>query len=377
MGASRTLTGLALIMALGAAAQTSLSCLERRELQPQPAAANPCTACHGSAERPGSVEAQAAPPIDLAGNTDPSAPGVGAHEHHLLPSATHGAIACAECHVVPTATDSPGHADTALPAEVELTGLAALGDRSPAYGSNTRTCADTYCHGEATPEWTDPRASAQACGSCHGMPPPLPHPQRPNCWDCHGEVIGEGLAFLAPERHVDGEISASFTCHSCHGSPESNAPPQDLAGSSDVASIGVGAHQAHLTGSALAAAVPCTSCHAVPTTVDAGGHLDDALPAEVVFAGAATADGRSPTWDRDTRLCSQSWCHGPSSEATASPDWTAAAGPLSCASCHSFPPVAPHPDNTACGGCHQAVVGSNGAIINPALHVDGTVQLGP
>ncbi len=51
-------------------------------------------------------------------------------------------------------------------------------------------CSASYCHGRFTggkpanvPEWTAPRANA--CGSCHGLPPPKPHPASTDCGKCH------------------------------------------------------------------------------------------------------------------------------------------------------------------------------------------------
>src|SRR6185436_2608107 len=62
-----------------------------------------CAGCHGSMVNP-------APPPGLGGETSPSAPGVGAHQGHVLGSShLRGPIACNECHRVPTDVSSPGH----------------------------------------------------------------------------------------------------------------------------------------------------------------------------------------------------------------------------------------------------------------------------
>src|SRR5262245_16398537 len=78
-----------------------IGCLERRE----PDGVEPraeCTTCHGGV-LPAPFEA--APPTSLAGDAQPSARGVGAHEAHLLGSDWARTIACTDCHVVPTAVD--------------------------------------------------------------------------------------------------------------------------------------------------------------------------------------------------------------------------------------------------------------------------------
>lgn len=348
------------------------ACLDRRtdfEVE-----RNSCVTCHGSPDRSGASLLAAAPPTDLAGNTEPASPGVGAHARHLFPSGTHAAVDCAACHTVPTATDSPGHADSPLPAEVQLSGLALYEGYQPIYDGAQHTCSSTYCHREAEPQWTRPRDSADACGTCHGVPPAEPHVQYDECYRCHVDVVHADRTFRRPGWHVNGAIEVQVSCHSCHGSEESDAPPTDLLGSSDVTNIGVGAHQAHLRETARSLAVPCETCHVVPEEVTDEGHLDATVGAEVVFGGVATANGREPVWNRGTGQCSQSWCHGPSAIPPQSPVWTSTDGPLSCESCHGNPPPEPHPQVTACGTCHPSVADEQGRIINRALHVDGIVQ---
>jgi predicted CxxxxCH...CXXCH cytochrome family protein len=313
---------------------------------------------------------KAAPPIDLGGMTDVRYPGVGAHDRHLSASSRHAAVACEQCHVVPKTTAAPGHADSALPAELTFGALASQ-DKRPRYDGARHSCTNTYCHGADEPLWTKPREDS--CGSCHGLPPPPPHAQSDECYSCHGEVIDAAGLFIAPEKHVNGTVETGQSCDSCHGSGDDGAPPPDLAGSVDIASIGVGAHAVHLAGGVVSRALTCGECHQVPSAIDAPGHLG-ALPAEVMFTGAATADDRAPSWDRTTRRCSDSWCHGPSASA-ASPVWTTSDGPLACQSCHGLPPAAPHPQEDNCVACHAAVVGPGRLIIDRTLHVNGIVDL--
>ena len=110
----------ALVTALVAAASFALgpSCLERQHQPPDDSTQTRCATCHGDPNRKGDYLSRSAPPRDLLGASTPEYPGVGAHSIHLNPSATHGAIACDECHVVPERVDSPGHADSDRPAEL-------------------------------------------------------------------------------------------------------------------------------------------------------------------------------------------------------------------------------------------------------------------
>lgn len=348
-------------------------CLERRD-EPTASEDAPCAACHGDPGRSGSPLERAAPPRDLRGSWEPGHPGVGAHAEHLA-STSHAVVACSECHLVPDRSDAPGHADSESPAEVVFGPLAQAGGRHPAYDPNARVCSDTACHRDADAVWTEPRSTARACGSCHGLPPPPPHPASEACSSCHGEVLDEDRAFVDPRLHVNGRVETSEGgCTDCHGQGESPAPPPDLSGDESPSSPGVGAHQAHLDGGGLGRAVECAECHPVPETVGDASHIDGP-PVEVVLTGTAAAHGREPFFDADSGSCQQSYCHGPSPGAVSgSPDWTEV-GPLGCDACHGLPPEPPHPPMQACGLCHGEVVTDALEILEPTRHVDGVVDV--
>ncbi len=152
-----------------------------------------CTACHGD-DGP-------APPSALDGSTEPSSPGVGAHQRHLdasLPDRIGRTVACTTCHTVPSELLSAGHLDSSSPADVDLD----IGGYDPA----TRSCT-TWCHVDGTPVWTDDSGAARACGACHGFPPETtlsggPHPvvaaDPDACLSCHT---------FTPTTHVDGEAT--------------------------------------------------------------------------------------------------------------------------------------------------------------------------
>jgi predicted CxxxxCH...CXXCH cytochrome family protein len=211
------------------------------------------------------------------------------------------------------------------------------------------TCANIYCHGDALgaaggtatrPAWDEPALGG--CNGCHGTPPPS-HAQA-RCATCHPQD--------AP--HIDGVIQVGRTagCDGCHGGSGDPAPPYDLDGNEFTTALGVGAHQAHLAGaSQLRAPLACGECHAVPATVDAAGHIDSALPAEVL-PGVG--------WNRITGTCG-TWCHG-----SAAPVWTQEGG-AACGSCHAVPPAtAVHAGVTTvqCANCHPS-----------AAHMDGDVDV--
>lgn len=345
------------------------TCLSvRDEVRPE---ANACASCHGSAEGTGDALLESAPPRDLMGNTSRDYPGVGAHRAHLDASATHAGVACSECHSVPEATDSPGHADSPTPAELSFGLLARASGHVPSYDALARRCADTYCHGALSPVWTEPD---ERCASCHGLPPAAPHPQSERCSACHATVLDAEQRFVDPARHVDGRVDLSpIACESCHGSAESAAPPPALAGQTQTDERGVGAHRAHQVGGAQGRALACSECHPVPGSAPPFTHPEGG-EALVSFVGVARAGERAPAWDAEPGACSNTWCHDPSGRAGEGVSWTGG-GPLACAACHGMPPAAPHPQVEDCGLCHAEVAGRGAVISNAARHVDGIVDV--
>jgi predicted CxxxxCH...CXXCH cytochrome family protein len=349
-------------------------CLDRRTQSKRDALGDNCSSCHGDPSRKGDALLRAAPPRDLRGASTSAYPGVGAHALHLNASATHGAIACTECHIVPEAVSSPGHADDAAPAELHFGSLATAHEHEPSYDPIARRCSDSYCHGPADAVWTEPRDAAAACGSCHGLPPPAPHPQSTRCAVCHGEVVDAQNRFLSPEKHVNGQVeSASPSCSGCHGKGDQPAPPVDTQGNVAVSHIGVGAHAVHLQGGS-ARPLACAECHLVPDKAEDPLHADG-LPAEVELTGVATTRQHAPAWEHTSATCVDSWCHGPgAADPSTSPRWTEPAA-LGCAGCHGAPPPAPHPQLSQCSLCHGEVVGDDRRVIDPERHVDGVVDV--
>ncbi len=172
-----------------------------------------CTGCHGE---PG-ADPLGPPPLDTHGNDETSAAGVGAHAAHLVGRGLARVLACDECHQVPEQVEQVGHLDSALPAEVTLQGVARAFGAEPHYEAGR--CAETFCHGDSfiggrpsggvntVPEWTRVDQSQITCQSCHGMPPPAPHPEDAvDCGECHKNADGAD-GFVRPELHVDGKVT--------------------------------------------------------------------------------------------------------------------------------------------------------------------------
>ncbi len=213
-----------------------------------------------------------------------------------------------------------------------------------------------------------------------------------NCRECHGNDYTGGIA-----------SSSCITCHAagpedcvvCHGGTDNStgAPPEDLLGNVSTAVRGVGAHTAHLSGKSSSNGFACGTCHLVPASPDAPGHVDSDLPAELNFSNLALSDGASPAWNTSSTSCSDSYCHGNWSLAkeqstssfvyandvmqgnNASPTWTDSES-AACGTCHGLPPTGHNPFAlSACANCHGSVVDSDGNIIDKTKHVNGMVNV--
>jgi predicted CxxxxCH...CXXCH cytochrome family protein len=332
--------------------------------------------CHGT-------DTSNAPPKSVSGAMETTAVAVGAHQAHLGAASTwHRQVQCADCHVVPAEVGSPGHLDGDNRAEVKFSMNA-----GPNAAWNGTTCT-TGCHGSAaiggaqpTPTWTRVDGSQATCGSCHGVAPPAPHPADTKCASCHPTMEEGSTTFRDPASHINGVVDvvgagATGGCTSCHGSANSSAPPKDLSGATVATARGVGAHAAHLKPSTWHRAMPCTSCHRVPTTLDAPGHRDGDNVAELTF------DTLNPAATYAAGTCSNLYCHGTGRGNTGTATWTTP-GALACTSCHNLTGTGMSGDhrrhigeeNMRCSQCHATVVDANRNVINANLHINGVHEV--
>jgi predicted CxxxxCH...CXXCH cytochrome family protein len=375
-----------------------------------------CTSCHGDPARSPSLIAPAPPANAGTGGSPWAGSDPGAHLKHLTGTKLRRtSVACAECHLVPTASPGPpGSGDTHGDgvATVVFGSLSATDGARPTWSPAALTCSTTYCHGgtlqggtETAPKWNETGGAASSCGACHGNPPPTTsqggtHPDvaaAQNCNGCHTGYSGVkgGTITVNTTLHLNGVIDSSNgsgSCASCHGDPQRS--PSDIASAPPANALGVGgatppwaagdpgAHLAHLTGTTLrSAAIACAECHTVPTTSDAaGGHRNGT--ANVVFGSLSKSGGASPTWTPGTLGCAATYCHGATMQggSNTAPTWTGTSAQVACGTCHGLPPATPeHASVTAstnCNGCHGGYDGSaSGTIaVNKAVHLNGLVE---
>jgi predicted CxxxxCH...CXXCH cytochrome family protein len=123
---------------------------------------------------------------------------------------------------------------------------------------------------------------------------------------------------------------------------------------------------------AFSAPLACSECHVVPDHIP---HSNGT--ADVTFGAKARSGGATPTWNGAS--CSSVYCHGATLGAGGTnhaPEWTRVDGTqAACGTCHGIPPPPEtgHMQTTACGSCHT---GYTSTSVNPALHVNGSIDVG-
>lgn len=316
-----------------------------------------CTSCHTEPGGPTACSTCHATP-----------PASGAHIAHVTSPNLGKPQQCSACHVVPEVYSAAGHVtlangkpDTNLDqADVTFGALAATATPArrgvPSHDFAAGTCSNVYCHGDAftasgaihpQPTWTGGPAQGE-CGSCHGAPPAGSHPADPDCARCHTDKT------IA--AHLNGKVDLGVEaagCNGCHGGVGS---PNPLSG----------AHLSHTEAlHGLSGKIACESCHVVPTTLTATGHLD-AAPAEVALKGGGTFSGGD-------KSCAGVGCHG-----DVAVTWTAGPSAAACGSCHGIPPNnGAHFSTlklTDCVNCHANTVDAFGNIkitAGVSAHING------
>jgi hypothetical protein len=184
-----------------------------------------CNTCHGSQNNP-------APPEDLEGQTATTAPGVGAHQAHVVGTtwSTYKQGECSKCHAALTGFDDPAHIEMTPGAEVPFGALATMnGQLNTTYDMLNASCDNTYCHGgfefkksdsqypwaysdslmsgnNPTMYWKYVGTGQAFCGSCHGLPP-KGHVQVNTCGGCHADVVDDNFNITNKYLHINGEIN--------------------------------------------------------------------------------------------------------------------------------------------------------------------------
>ncbi len=217
------------------------------------------------------------------------------------------------------------------------------------------------------------------------------------CEKCHGAHFSDGI-FPADCSRCHVHPAGPEACNTCHGNFPGN--PDNLA---DVVPD-KGAHEVHLEHFGDIENT-CASCHAIPATVGAAGHLDNTPGAEVniqgnarfaVLARTITNEGQNqpaPTFDHQTETCANTYCHGDwkLAKARSNSSWNYAADHIegnaatpgwddpasaACGTCHALPPVGHNPSEiSGCAGCHGATIDDTGNIIDESKHINGKVNL--
>src|SRR4029078_5117692 len=95
------------------------------------------------------------------------------------------------------------------------------------------------------PVWTRVDGTQKQCTSCHGAPPPAPHPQNTACEACHADA-GPSLTIKTPTQHIDGTVQVTSVHPPGYSAREMHGYDFDKTGSSSCATAGC--HGTSLTG---------------------------------------------------------------------------------------------------------------------------------
>ena len=154
---------------------------------------------------------------------------VGAHNNHIFEGANRTAIACSECHLIPTDYSDVSHLDSSQFAEVAFGPLATDGGGlTPTGDRSSGTCSNVYCHGNFAFHASDSdypnyyiaddsliigsnltliwnSSDDVTCGNCHGVPP-VGHMNLTNCSSCHSAVVESDNATIKDKtKHINGQ----------------------------------------------------------------------------------------------------------------------------------------------------------------------------
>ncbi len=324
-------------LALAAALTLTLACNSARDVAG--GGASGCATCHGYP-----------PPPFVAGGA--------AHT---------GETNCNACHAGTVQADNV----TLVPGGLHLDGIVQGAGHAAGYAAPSVHGPDAIAFLAAAP-------GASGCTDCHGAN--FDGGLGPSCNACHATADADRPNF--PGGVADWRANCTF----CHGTPtepftaSSNpllaAPPQSVAGETDPALPGVGAHQKHLQGGVYSDAFECETCHAVPSGL---AHVNGtaALKSPLDGTGQRQLPASLGTYTAATQTCAV-YCHAQNGGSQPAPTWT---GVASCNSCHGLPPPSTNPAVNGwhtgiaahgaepCASCHLGY--GSGVSVDLALHVNG------
>jgi predicted CxxxxCH...CXXCH cytochrome family protein len=305
-----------------------------------------CTACHGDPARPATAlnpRLPAAPPVGTNGETLVTTRAVGAHQLHLNDNAIRGAVACSECHVVPT---DPGHAngtvDIAFGTLATTTANGTITPPPPVWNGNS--CSASYCHGNFEfglvnqPVWT--AARADACGTCHALPPSpatTTHPAlaatatRATCNVCHPTTVKtDGTIDVPGGKHIDGvEQVLADAQHPAGWLTQTSTDFHAYKAEQNINAC----LQCHVaSGTATVTTVRCSDCHGANWTTNCtmchgGTDNTTGAPPKAIWAWDNRAG--NPTYN-PAEYAIRTGAHTSHVEATLS-------SPIACSECHVVP----------------------------------------
>ncbi len=232
---------------------------------------------------------------------------------------------------------------------------------------NQVTCSTVVCHGQGAPVW----GASTTVGQCQ---------------KCHGSKATAFGTFSSPQ------VAPGFGTDGTDTSMVNKLPTDPR----------VGAHQRHLTSSAISAPIKCGECHVTVTSIRSANHWNYST-ATLTFAGRAVLNSHSPSVSRTAGVmqCSNVYCHTltNSTGTVTAPFWNmtgmvkeTGTTVAECTKCHAMPP--PSTTHTGklisnyssvskiysvCGTCHYTLSTTATTVANAftdkKTHINGVVEV--
>ncbi len=208
-----------------------------------------------------------------------------------------------------------------------------------------------------------------ACGDPAQVGLGAPDGVHPDGWkETHGAALRSGTGTLidaiAPcaKCHDDGQEP---TCDSCHAKPNG----EGCRVCHDQLPETHAAHGAKVEDLGKVDPPVCVNCHQLPDPAKwrTTEHLDGA--GAIHFGGRAVDEDHAPSFDPETRTCTNTACHARPGGAVPAPMWGTRFPEKTCDRCHGQPPPAPHPASDKCTNCHGPTM--------EEPHPDGKIDLIP
>ncbi|WP_170241921.1 CxxxxCH/CxxCH domain c-type cytochrome [Geobacter argillaceus] len=176
-----------------------------------------CKGCHGYAKPFGGFSSVAGEPNYVSGGAGSAT--ANNHQKHVAGRNITNTRGCVDCHRLTVdqgvVNKLKNYSSLHLNNKRDVN-FAVYGGYTGHYTAGTKTCGNTYCHANGTPQWG---GTPLLCNSCHNASNTLPGAHK-----LHWETATVATSYVAPPGNATGDTTKyQFQCSSCHSSPAIHA----------------------------------------------------------------------------------------------------------------------------------------------------------